>query len=248
MNIKNKMIYIIQDENNHVKIGHSNNPESRLKTLQCGTKSKLYLLKTIPSSNAMRHELCLHNLYKKYHIHGEWFKLPKPILNTLISDNCNLDILLNDVTPCRIYNLDKANKSKLINQLSINQLFIKKFFTIYSQFVTYSRTIWRTKYSNKFNKSPELINMSVRDSLGCSDEEFFNYIQSKFEVDMCLENSSYKVFSHTCKLYKKTWRLMPVINPNTFNLTDQTEYQICFHHTNIIPVFNQIVYDYIDDM
>lgn len=73
MSNKNK-IYFIQDlKTGLVKIGKSNNPKLRLKTLQTGSSSELKLLKTIPGGIYL--EQILHKYFNHIRKKGEWFML-----------------------------------------------------------------------------------------------------------------------------------------------------------------------------
>lgn len=69
-------IYIIREEGKgRLKIGISNNPENRLKTLQTGSAEDLTLLYTsLVCSNAMDIEANVHEHFKDYHVRGEWFR------------------------------------------------------------------------------------------------------------------------------------------------------------------------------
>jgi hypothetical protein len=59
---------------NHVKLGLSSNPRSRLRTLQTGNPHKLKLIWTFPCTNMAELEDRLHKVFDKYRIAGgEWF-------------------------------------------------------------------------------------------------------------------------------------------------------------------------------
>ena len=76
MNIKNDYLYIIaNNELGPVKIGFSNNPEHRLKTLQTGhiDELKIYYKKQFP--NAMTIEKICHSMLNEKRKRGEWFSL-----------------------------------------------------------------------------------------------------------------------------------------------------------------------------
>jgi hypothetical protein len=67
------MIYFIRDTGTGaIKIGYSKNPKNRLGGLQSATPSKLVLLGHI--QGGLEHEAAFHELFKRYHLHGEWFK------------------------------------------------------------------------------------------------------------------------------------------------------------------------------
>lgn len=66
------MIYfILNEQNNHVKIGFSNNPDKRLSTLQTACSHDLKLLLSFYGDREV--EKYLHNKFKKYHVKNEWF-------------------------------------------------------------------------------------------------------------------------------------------------------------------------------
>ena len=57
-----------------VKIGISNDVESRLKSLQTGSAYKLHLVDTFEAGvEALKHESFIHDLYNDYRKMGEWF-------------------------------------------------------------------------------------------------------------------------------------------------------------------------------
>lgn len=68
-------IYIIREEGKgRLKIGISNNPEKRLKTLQTGSAEDLTLLYTsLVCSNSLEIEANVHKHFKEYLVRGEWF-------------------------------------------------------------------------------------------------------------------------------------------------------------------------------
>lgn len=68
-------IYIIREEGKgRLKIGISNNPEKRLKTLQTGSAEDLTLLYTsLVCSNSLEIETNVHEHFKEYLVRGEWF-------------------------------------------------------------------------------------------------------------------------------------------------------------------------------
>ena len=58
-----------------VKIGVSNNPPKRLRTLQTGATDKLRLVHSIEHSDARLVERLAHDMLKDKHTHGEWFRV-----------------------------------------------------------------------------------------------------------------------------------------------------------------------------
>ena len=72
------MIYFITD-GNFTKIGVSNDVTRRLKELQTSNAKELSILKTIEGEYVL--ESKLHDFFSVYNVHGEWYKLPKHVLN-----------------------------------------------------------------------------------------------------------------------------------------------------------------------
>ena len=69
-------VYFINDGHGHMKIGISNNPEKRLRSIQTGNPYKLSIDRVEKYStyeDAFRRETELHNKFKDYNLHGEWF-------------------------------------------------------------------------------------------------------------------------------------------------------------------------------
>ena len=85
---KNPVVYFINESGtDNIKIGYTNNIESRLSTLQTGNSNELIIVKTIDCASidsAFKLEYIYHELYKKNHIRGEWFNIPNFI------ENCNI--------------------------------------------------------------------------------------------------------------------------------------------------------------
>lgn len=71
-----KYVYVIaSSDNGPVKIGVSNNPQKRLKTLQTGHPLELFLKHVEETSEAFKIETILHNEYSIKGIRGEWFDM-----------------------------------------------------------------------------------------------------------------------------------------------------------------------------
>ena len=68
-------VYIIREEGNkRFKVGVSNNPEKRSKTLQTGSPEDLTLIYTsMVCSNSFEIESSVHKEFKEYLLRGEWF-------------------------------------------------------------------------------------------------------------------------------------------------------------------------------
>jgi predicted GIY-YIG superfamily endonuclease len=71
-----KYVYLISDINNYTyKIGISNNPENRLKSLQTGNDRVLKIIHKVICENYNKVENALHNKYEFLKVNGEWFEL-----------------------------------------------------------------------------------------------------------------------------------------------------------------------------
>ena len=71
-----KYVYLISDINNYTyKIGISNNPEKRLRTLQTGNDRILKIIHKVFCENYNDVETALHNKYSFLKVNGEWFEL-----------------------------------------------------------------------------------------------------------------------------------------------------------------------------
>jgi hypothetical protein len=68
-----RMIYFIKDTvSQAIKIGHSDNPEKRIGSLQTGNPHKLQLLGTVPGTEL--DEVRYHDQFASYRMEGEWFR------------------------------------------------------------------------------------------------------------------------------------------------------------------------------
>lgn len=70
--------YILDKDNDMVKIGCSSNPDSRLKSMQTATGNRLALLHSIPLDNRKNALMAERSLHKAFahsacHAHNEWF-------------------------------------------------------------------------------------------------------------------------------------------------------------------------------
>ncbi len=69
-------VYLIQAQQNYVKIGFTRDVARRLKTMQTGNPHPLKLVLSFPfdtKAEAMEMERLLHLKLSKWNIHGEWF-------------------------------------------------------------------------------------------------------------------------------------------------------------------------------
>lgn len=73
-------IYLIEsEETKKLKIGYTNDPQQRCKSLQTGNSEKLNLIYQIPvpEKKARNIEKKLHHELSIYRVRGEWFKMEK---------------------------------------------------------------------------------------------------------------------------------------------------------------------------
>lgn len=78
-------VYFIKNpEAGLVKIGRTRNIDTRIHQLEWEYKSKLSLIKKIPTDNAVLLEKEMHERYSDFHIEGEWFELPEETISKLI--------------------------------------------------------------------------------------------------------------------------------------------------------------------
>ena len=82
--------YVIQC-NEFTKIGVAENVDTRMAYLQVGNPYELKLLKAFPSRQPVVDEEKLQRRFGRYHIRGEWFRLPATLLRGLL----RLDDLMN---------------------------------------------------------------------------------------------------------------------------------------------------------
>jgi len=107
--IKNnpKWVYLMRcietDGTVSYKIGYTkNDPKKRIKQLQTGNKNEIDLIHKFWSEYSTRLEATLHNNYAHYSENGEWFDLPKDIVENFLSicekyEN-NFNLLVNSNT------------------------------------------------------------------------------------------------------------------------------------------------------
>lgn len=78
-----EFIYLIRCGEYH-KIGITSDVKARLSMMQTGSPHKLTLTACWPVQNAKEDERQLHSMLESYHIRGEWFKLPKELVASLL--------------------------------------------------------------------------------------------------------------------------------------------------------------------
>lgn len=72
-------VYVIAGGRRHVKIGISNNPKNRLKSVQTGCPYTLSLKGTWRTERAREIERRAHSVLAKYRWAGEWFDVPSQV-------------------------------------------------------------------------------------------------------------------------------------------------------------------------
>ena len=79
---KSGFIYFIQDDMGRIKIGKTTRSlKKRLRGITLPIQP--ILIHSFPSNNIDKSENLLHEKYHKYRLNGEWFKLPKKIIETI---------------------------------------------------------------------------------------------------------------------------------------------------------------------
>lgn len=82
INKSSTFIYLISNNNNSIKIGHSKNPLKRIKQLQTGNDNKLTLLLVCYADIYL--EKRLHKMFLFHKKYGEWFTVSTEQLNFII--------------------------------------------------------------------------------------------------------------------------------------------------------------------
>jgi len=77
-------VYIVRS-GNLVKIGRTNNLQRRLRQLSTMNSKKLQLICSIPTGDSANLEKQLHQQFKQFRQHGEWFDLPTESIEWLKS-------------------------------------------------------------------------------------------------------------------------------------------------------------------
>lgn len=76
-------VYLVNAENGLTKIGYARDARARLATLQIGSPCKLWLIACIETNDMVGLERDLHDSYREYWSHGEWFRLPEVAIRRL---------------------------------------------------------------------------------------------------------------------------------------------------------------------
>lgn len=87
---KRRRVYFVQGQYTKlIKIGFSFNPKARLKALQLGSPDPLVLLGVMPCWEAS--EAILHEDFKQYKVHGEWYAPGEKLLKYIAANAKPLD-------------------------------------------------------------------------------------------------------------------------------------------------------------
>jgi len=111
---KNNYVYIIKMKDFKIyKIGKSSSLYHRLKSLQTSSPFDLDLLAYSEYKNIDKQESMLHERFEKYHIRGEWYRLPietaERIIYEMTFDNKNFIISEDKEYKCRIPEFKTTN-------------------------------------------------------------------------------------------------------------------------------------------
>jgi hypothetical protein len=86
-------IYFIRNQvNGSIKIGYSDDVDQRLLALQASNSDllKIEKLLEVPKGRKKFWESMIHEAFKEYKIHGEWFQIPDQAFNQVYSVYSNL--------------------------------------------------------------------------------------------------------------------------------------------------------------
>lgn len=91
-------VYLIINDEGFYKIGFTNRTtKKRIKELMTGSSSEMSIVYEYESNNSRQIEASLHNIYKSYKIHGEWFNLTDEIVAQFLSRCKIIDTAFNIV-------------------------------------------------------------------------------------------------------------------------------------------------------
>lgn len=81
-------IYLLES-NGYYKLGRASNLQSRLNSIQVGNPMPVRLLSRAYSFYPEKDEKVMHQMFKDFKVRGEWYKLPKPLVSSIILDFYN---------------------------------------------------------------------------------------------------------------------------------------------------------------
>lgn len=70
-----QVVYVIEHEHGYVKIGRSNNPTQRVRSLQTACPYDLHVAGVIKCPDAVQLETHLHEKYENRQKNGEWYNI-----------------------------------------------------------------------------------------------------------------------------------------------------------------------------
>lgn len=99
-------VYLIQDSSNNVyKIGVTRVMDgNRLKKLQTGNSTQLYLLFYYQTQYPFRLETMLHNKYKEYNVLNEWYELPEEDVRNFLNTCSDMDEIIKSLKDNPFFN------------------------------------------------------------------------------------------------------------------------------------------------
>lgn len=83
MTAEGYVYFIKSGASGHIKIGHSADPARRCKDLATANPSELWIITTIPGTQA--DERTLHQQFREDRVKGEWFRASEPLLQFIES-------------------------------------------------------------------------------------------------------------------------------------------------------------------
>ena len=86
---RTSVVYFVSGSNDRVKIGHTTNLKSRVRTLRTAHPDKLEIRLVLPGTREDEQEL--HRRFSDQHINGEWFRLDEVILDFIQTKRIKTD-------------------------------------------------------------------------------------------------------------------------------------------------------------
>jgi hypothetical protein len=128
-------IYLIKEENGRIKIGYSNDVESRLNSLKSSSPYDMEILYSARIPTAREVEATLHRLFGNKRKRGEWFDLDDRDVAEIRSLLKDLDKLVTDI-PTEVLTAEEVHFDKVtdIQKIAINGL-MKQHDTTFSRIV-----------------------------------------------------------------------------------------------------------------
>jgi hypothetical protein len=147
---KSTFVYVMSDGENH-KIGISNDPQTRCKTLERQLGKQISILLSINCKNPRGCESELHSRFKDYNVSKEWFKFPDMRFLSDVWDVCINDLVGNDYFYAEDYLV--SQEAPEVQEIVDNHFLI-----------SYGFVSERT--GNKYNKGTTVLPM-IMQRMGC---------------------------------------------------------------------------------